>query len=183
MNILDRVNKSRRQSSEGKLQTDINDRVYNSLIEEIRSKAKDDARAELQGEIDSIKNECEEYKSKCSCLEDEKRSAVSLQEQYKSVSEEHASRCKQLEGQIETMKKVKPDDGVAVKLREELTIEKQSVARLEMHVAALEGQLSVPVPQPVTHPPVEIPDFNVTVSDRNLDGKIKTVKISPQRLN
>ena len=183
MHILDKIDKARHQNNAGKLQTDINDRVYNSLIEEIRSKAVADAKAECQVEIDGLKRECEEYESQCKCLEDEKRSSVSLQEQYKSVSEEHASRCKQLEGQIESMKMVKPDDGAAVKLREELIREQQSVARLEMHVATLEGQLSVPVPTPQVVQPVEIPNFNVTVSDRNLDGKIKTVKISPERLN
>jgi len=177
MSVLSRLEKARQKEAP---QAEVADRMYHTLMSDIKLRAKEEARKEVMAEIEGVRAETERVKAE--------RDAAQLR---LKASEELAGN---LNGQIAKLKtdvsqgtksiasgKQQLIDGTQF-IKSELTQEKLKVQKLEVQIASLEGKLSQK-PKQVKTKVVQaaqavIPSFEFKPI-RGQDGRIQSVTATP----
>lgn len=176
--VLDRLKQAQNKETP---QADVADRMYQTLMSDIKLRAQEEARKEVMVEIEGARAETERVKAE--------RDGAQIR---LKASEELAGslnvRIKSLEGAVSKGNKSIASgkqqliDSNQV-LKSELSQEKTKVQKLEVQIAGLEGKLSQKPKQvktkTVQSQPMAIPDFTVSGVVRGQDGKIQSAKITP----
>lgn len=147
-------------------------------IEDINTKAKETARAEMLVELETAKADIVKVEAKLDAVNTQQGTDVAtikvLKEEIavlKSSVLNHSTKAAGLKLDLAEAKKVKPNN--------DYEKEKEKSHKLEMQVSELNGKLSIPKPvvQPIIQPR-EVPSFKVTPV-RNSQGRIESAIIDP----
>lgn len=175
--VLERLKQAQNRDAP---QADVADRMYQTLMSDIKLRAQEEARKEVMAEIEGARAETERVKAE--------RDGAQLR---LKASEELAGslnvRIKSLEGDISkgdksiASGKQQLVDGTQV-LKSQLAEEKSKYHKLEIQVASLEGRLSQKPKQVKTKivqsQPMAIPSFEFKPI-RGQDGRIQSVTATP----
>jgi len=183
-NILSRL----QQAKQPEVTSGAADRVYESMMAEIRTKATSDARLAVQSELDAARSETAAAHSETTRVEAERDAARSLHDAAEKRVLELKTKAKQLTAALVLEQTSFSQQGEQIKnkeviLKSELTDERLKVNKLEIEVSNLNGKLSVKPKQVSQVKPSPIPSFTVSDVTHGADNRINGATITPVRLN
>ena len=180
--ILERLQKKQPEVTSG-----VADRVYESMMGEIRAKATSDARLAVQSELDAARSETSAAHSETTRVEAERDAARSLHEASDKMVEDLKTQVKQVATALKLEQTSFSQQGEEIKnseiiLKSELTEERLKAKQFEIEISNLQGKLSVK-PKVQAVKPTPVPSFNVDNVMRGSDDRIISATITPVRLN
>lgn len=180
MTILDRLERSKTPETP----SGVADRMYESMMAEIRAKAVNDARLAVQAELDAAMSETKAAQAETLRAEAERDAQKSLREASDKIAEELRTKVSQLKKAFEleqlalSNKGAEMDDDKTI-LQNELKEERIKSKNLEIEVSGLKGKLSVKPPKQIIKP-TQVPEFEFEVTEYGTNDRIRKVKATPR---
>lgn len=175
MEVLDRMRQAQHKEAP---QAEVADRMYQTLMSDIKLRAKEEARKEVMAEIEGARAETERVKAERDAAQLRLKTSEELNGTLNNRISKLETDVLQGNKNVESGKQ-QLVDGTQV-LKGELSQEKSKVQKLELQIATLEGKLSQKPKKTkvVQTQPMAIPSFKFEPI-RGSDGRIQSVTAIP----